>query len=63
MNNDFFNDITKVSTKKVKRAGYSINEDVLKEFDLIAKAKQYNKSKVVENFLRKFIEQEKSLIK
>jgi metal-responsive CopG/Arc/MetJ family transcriptional regulator len=62
MDNDFFKDIKRISKSKVKRTGYSIDENVLIEFNKIAKAKKYNKSKIIENILIKFIEQEKSLI-
>jgi len=62
MGDDFFDEIKKTVNIKVKRAGFSISEDVLEEFNKISKSKNYNKSKLVENFMRKFIEREKSLI-
>lgn len=62
MGDDFFDEIKKTVNTKVKRAGFSISEDVLEEFNKISKSKNYNKSKLVENFMRKFIEREKSLI-
>jgi len=62
MGDDFFDEIKKTVKTKVKRAGFSISEDVLEEFNRISKSKNYNKSKLVENFMKKFIEREKSLI-
>ncbi len=62
MGDDFFDEIKKTVNTKVKRAGFSISEDVLEEFNRISKSKNYNKSKLVENFMKKFIEREKSLI-
>ncbi len=61
MSDDFFDEI-KQPNKKAKRASYSINEDVLKDFNNIADSKKYNKSKIIENFLKKFIESETSLV-
>lgn len=62
MGEDFFDEIKKTVNVKVKRTGFSISEDVLEEFNKISKSKNYNKSKLVENFMRKFIEREKSLV-
>lgn len=62
MGDDFFDEIKKTVKTKVKRAGFSISEDVLEEFNKISQSKNYNKSKLVENFMRKFIDKEKSLI-
>ena len=55
-------DIIKNRPPKTKRATYTINVDILDRFNKIAKAKNFNKSKIVENFLRKIIEAEESLI-
>jgi len=57
MSNDFFEDIKKVKSKS-KRASFTIDEKVLSKFNKIAKINEYNKSKIVENFLKKFIESE-----
>jgi len=62
MGNDFFDDITKSTKRGFKRVSYSVNSDVINEFNKIAKNKKYNKSKIIENFLRKFVEQEISLV-
>ena len=62
MGNDFFNDITKTTKKGFKRVSYSVNSEVIDNFNKIAKNKKYNKSKIIENFLRKFVEQEMSLV-
>jgi len=47
---------------KTKRASYSINELVLEKFNKISQGKKYNKSQIIENFLRQFIENETKLI-
>ena len=62
MSEDFFEDL-RIPRAKAKRVGFSVSEEVAKEFDKFCKAKKYNKSKIIENFMKKFIEQEKSLIK
>ena len=61
MSDDFFDTIKRLP-KKTKRVSYSINEEVVNEFNKISEHKKYNKSKIVENFLREFIKMEKSLI-
>jgi len=62
MGNDFFDDITKSTKRGFRRVSYSVNSDVIDNFNKIAKNKKYNKSKIIENFLRKFVEQEMSLV-
>lgn len=62
MSDNFFDEIKKTVNVKSKRAGFSISKDILDEFNKIAKSKNYNKSKLVENFMRKFVEMEKSLV-
>lgn len=62
MSEDFFEDI-KETRSKAKRVGFSINEKTLESFNKVCKAKNYNKSRLIENFMKKFIEQELSLIK
>ena len=61
MDENFLDDI-KQSKSKTKRASYSIDTKVLEDFGKISKAKNYNKSKIVENFLKKFVESELSLV-
>jgi len=61
MDENFLDDI-KQSKSKTKRASYSIDTKVLEDFGKISKAKNYNKSKIVENFLKKFVEAELSLV-
>jgi metal-responsive CopG/Arc/MetJ family transcriptional regulator len=46
---------------KKAKASYSLDSNVLSEFDTICTSKGYKKSQVVENLLKMFIEQEKSL--
>lgn len=43
------------------KVSYSINEKLERDFDLICKGKKYKKSEIVENLIKVFIEQEKSL--
>jgi len=62
MSNDFFEDI-KQQRQKAKRVGFSVQEEVVKEFNRICDVKKYNKSKLIEGFMKKFVEQEMSLIK
>lgn len=57
MTNNFFDDIKKIKTKS-KRASFTFDENVLEEFNKISAEKGYNKSKILENFLKKFIESE-----
>jgi len=56
-----FEDLKSKKTK-TKRASYSINETVLSNFNKISQGKKYNKSQIIENFLRQFIELETKLI-
>lgn len=51
----------KSGIQKKSKASYSIDLDVLNEFDKLCTAKKYKKSQVVENLIKMFIEQEKSL--
>ncbi len=46
---------------KKAKASYSLDSNVLNEFDTICTSKGLKKSQVVENLLKMFIEQEKSL--
>lgn len=62
MSEDIFEEI-KAKKTKIKRVGYSINEEVLESFNKVCGAKNYNKSRIIENFMKKFVEQELSLIK
>lgn len=45
------------------KVSYSINEKLERDFDLICKGKKYKKSEIVENLMRVFVEQERSLLK
>jgi len=58
MSNNFIDEIKKVKPK-IRRVSYSIDETVLDEFGKIANERGYNRSKIIENFLKKFIEAEK----
>lgn len=60
--NELIEDVIKSRPPKTKRATYTISEDILDKFNKIAKLKNFNKSKIVENFLKKIIESEESLI-
>lgn len=55
-------DLRNIKKSKKGKSSYTITEQVLKEFDKIANGKGYNKSSVVEELLKMFIEKEKSLI-
>jgi len=58
MSNSFIDEIKKTKSK-TKRVSYSIDESVLAEFGEIANKNGYNRSKIVENFLKKFVDAEK----
>lgn len=62
MPEDIFSNVIKPKTKR-KKATFAVDENVLEEFSKLANLKNYNKSMVVENLLKIFMEQEKSLIK
>jgi len=47
--------------QKIKRAGYSIKDEVLKKFNQVADEKGFNKSKLIENYMMNFI-QNKGLV-
>lgn len=51
----------KSGIQKKSKASYSIDLSVLKEFDKLCTAKKYKKSQIVENLIKIFNEQEKSL--
>lgn len=51
----------KSGIQKKSKASYSIDVNVLNEFDKLCTAKKYKKSQIVENLVKMFIEQEKSL--
>lgn len=51
----------KTGIQKKSKASYSIDLSVLNEFDTLCTAKKYKKSQIVENLIKMFIEQEKSL--
>ena len=55
-------DLQNIKKIKKKKVSYSIRENLIEEFNHIANAKGYNKSSVVEEMLKIFIEKEKSLI-
>jgi len=61
MDENFLEDITRPK-RKVSIVSYSIDQEVLAEFKRISKAKKYNRSKIIENFLKKFIKAEQSLV-
>lgn len=61
MDEHFLEDITKTKSK-VSIVSYSIDKEVLEDFKRISKAKKYNRSKIIENFLKKFIKAEQSLV-
>jgi metal-responsive CopG/Arc/MetJ family transcriptional regulator len=50
-----------LETSKKKKASYTIDENLLKEFDIYIKAKGLKKSQVIEKMIQVFIEQEKNL--
>jgi hypothetical protein len=54
-------DITKAKSK-VSIVSYSIDKEVLEDFKRISKAKKYNRSKIIERFLKQFIKAEQSLV-
>ncbi len=60
MEESLLKQIVAPKNKKVKVA-YSIDSAIIKDFNNICEAKGYVKSQIVENFLKLFIEQEKSL--
>jgi len=55
----------KIAVKKKlvtgKKVSYTINTDVLDEFNRIAKIKGYNKQRTIENLMKMFIESETTL--
>ena len=51
-----------VKRKQSKKATFSIDEMILKEFNEIAKTMKYNKSETVTNLMKMFIKQEKAVI-
>lgn len=55
-------DLQNIKKIKKKKVSYSIRENLIEEFNHIASEKGYNKSSVVEEMLKIFIEKEKSLI-
>lgn len=57
---ELYTSVTNSIIRKTK-VSYSLNEKLVKDFDLICKSKKYKKSEIVENLLKVFIEQEKSL--
>jgi len=50
----------KTTTKKVS---YSLDINVSNEFNKVAKAKGYNKSRTVNNLIKNFLENEANIIK
>jgi len=56
------NNIAVQKTKKTKKVSYSIQTEVLDEFNKIAKAKDYNKSQTINNLIKMFNEKENSLL-
>jgi len=56
-------DIDKIISidKKKKKATYSFDEDLLIDFNLLAKKKKYNKSNILNNLLKEFLNKEKIL--
>lgn len=44
-----------------KKVSYTIDTDILNEFNKIAKAKGYNKQRTIENLMKIFIESETTL--
>ncbi|MDY0292581.1 MAG: hypothetical protein RBR02_09640 [Desulfuromonadaceae bacterium] len=59
MPEDIFSSVIKPRTKR-KKATFAIDENVLNEFSKLATNKDYNKSMVIENLLKIFMEQEKN---
>jgi len=57
MNEEFYKSITRSVTKS--KANYTIDTDLLKEFDEICKNRKLKKSQVVQKFIEAFVEQEK----
>lgn len=49
-----FEDIVKPRIKR-KKVAYSIDENVIKEFNIICKSKKYMKSHIIENLIKMFI--------
>jgi metal-responsive CopG/Arc/MetJ family transcriptional regulator len=60
MKEDFISSIT-AGVKGKKKASYSIDATLLNKFDVVCTVKKYNKSKIIENMIKVFIEQENSL--
>lgn len=57
---ELYASITDSIVRKTK-VSYSLNEKLVKEFDSICKSKKYKKSEIVENLIKVFMDQEKSL--
>ena len=58
-------DFSKLGVKrepKTKKVAYSIDIEVLEQFNNLAKAKNYNKSQTINNLIKVFIEKESSLV-
>ena len=52
-----------LSTKpNKKKVSYSLESDIVETFNKVARAKNYNKSQIVENLLKSFLEREQKLI-
>jgi len=59
MSDDFHETLLKTSRKK--KVSYSVDEELLKEFDIFSKARKLKKSQIVEKMIRAFVKQEKIL--
>lgn len=61
MSEDFFEEVKKKKEVK-KRSSYNIEKKILDDFNKICKINNYNKSQIINNFLKKFVEKELTLI-
>jgi len=48
-----------IEKAKTKKANYTLDAEVLNEFNKLAKTKRYNKSKTINNLIKLFLEKEK----
>ena len=60
MSGNLLEDVFKGTTPKTK-ASYSVDSNVLKEFDKICASKKMKKSRVIENLMKIFNEQQQNL--
>lgn len=51
-----------LETKHKKKATYTINPDLLDEFDKLCKSKKWKKAQVIEKLMEQLIKQESSIL-